>query len=289
MRIPSSQEEPTMGDETAIEASTAQARSAAYRLIGLGFTYPDNEWAEMILASSHWASWPDLLGQVDGGAAGQVLDVRSKAESVLIGWARGEITGLNELQETFVELFGHTVCGNCPPYEFEYGWSEIIQRASELADVAGFYSAFGLELGAQSAERPDHVSAECEFMCVLCAKEAHAAAEEHERDRDTARQAQRSFLRDHLARWLPAFAQRVERMDSDGLYGAVARFASAFVDGECRRFGMTAGPSRLELRPIDPKREATINCGVEESCPSAAAESLVQLNVEGGSPVAGKS
>lgn len=288
MRIPSSQEEPTMGDETATEASFAQARSAAYRLIALGFRYPDNEWSEMILASSHWAFWPDVLRQMDGGTADQVLAVRSKAESVLIGWDRGEITGLNDLQETFVELFGHTVRGNCPPYEFEYGRSEIIQRASELADVAGFYSAFGLELEAQSAERPDHVSAECEFMCVLCAKEAHATAEGHERDRDTAHQAQRSFLRDHLAQWLPTFAQRVERMDSDGLYGALARFASGFVGGDCRRFGITTGPSRLELRPIDPKGEATINCGVEESCPSAAADSLVQLNVECGGHVAGK-
>ena len=44
-----------------------------------------------------------------------------------------------------------------------------------MADIAAFYSAFGLELTPEVADRVDHIAMECEFFAVLCAKEARAA------------------------------------------------------------------------------------------------------------------
>lgn len=150
-----------------------------------------------------------------------------------------------------------------------------------LADVAGFYSAFGIELTREGHERPDHVSVECEFMSLLTAKEAHAALDGGGPEaRTIVRDAQRSFLEDHLARWLPAFARRLVRADADGFYGSIGGLADAFIRVECRRLDAAAGSSLLELRPVDPERDTAIRCGPETGVPGAGAGGLVQLGLD---------
>jgi DMSO reductase family type II enzyme chaperone len=184
-----------------------------------------------------------------------------------------------ELQGTFNSLFGHAVRGRCPPYELEYGGSEIIQQASGLADIAGFYSAFGMEISPDADDRPDHVAIESEFMSVLCAKEAHAIENSEADHLDIGVKAQRDFLKDHLACWLPAYAHRVEQADPDGFYGALARFASAFVAAECDRFEITVGPKTLKLRPTDRVLDTSIDCGPADGGSGRAEDELVQLNL----------
>jgi hypothetical protein len=98
---------------------------------------------------------------------------------------------------------------------------------------------------------------------------------------ETSFDAQRAFLRDHLARWLPAFCARVMSADGDGLYGRLARLAAALVEAECRCFEIAAGPQYLELRAVDPNADANINCDG-----SAGEDRLVPLTMNG-SEVAG--
>ncbi|MCH7700969.1 MAG: molecular chaperone TorD family protein [Planctomycetes bacterium] len=263
-----------------LDADNAEARGAAYGLIGLGYGYPDSEWASLIQQPVHWAAWPEVLARLDTEASERLVRFRKRAETALAIGQDGEAGGLIGLQNTFVELFGHTVRGACPPYELEFGESEIIQRASELADIAGFYSAFGLQSRQGNGDRPDHLTAECEFMSVLCVKEARAVAAGEEELLDTVRQAQRAFLRDHLGCWVMAFAYRVEQMDPDGVYGALAGFARAVVGGECERMGLPRGPQLIELRSIDETAETEIDCDTVEGCNGKGSVPLVQLNVE---------
>lgn len=192
--------------------------------------------------------------------------------------ARRASTVLHELVESHTRLFGHSVRGTCPPYELEYGYGEIIQQTAELADLTGFYSAFGLDLMSSAQERADHVSVECEFMAILCAKEAWGRRKKNSELADACGDAQRLFLRDHLARWLPAFAHRVAALDQDGFHGQAASLASAFLAEECRRFDIEAGPQWLELRPADPARDAAIDCD-GGGCAEAAGDRLVQLGL----------
>ena len=79
-------------------------------------------------------------------------------------------TDITALAEQYGMRVGHAVRGTCPPYELEYADGEIIQRASELADIAGFYEAFGLSSAGPEHDRPDHFSAECEFLQVMTIK-----------------------------------------------------------------------------------------------------------------------
>ena len=78
----------------------------------------------------------------------------------------------------------------------------------------------------------------------------------------TARAAH-TFLRDHLGRFGRAFAVRVATEDSDWYFGALGRMLLGFVDAECVRVGVEAGPVDLTVRPDVPD-ETPMACGTSE-------------------------
>ena len=54
---------------------------------------------------------------------------------------------LDTLRAQYENVFGIVVPKDCPPYETEYYPSQdTFGRSQQLADVAGFYRAFGIEL-----------------------------------------------------------------------------------------------------------------------------------------------
>lgn len=267
-----------MGNNAAwLDGELAQARSAAYGLLGGALRYPERELLGTLNEPARWTCWPAALGHCYAELADSLMPVRGRLTQLSLNSPHGG-ADLGQLQEVFVRLFGHTVRGTCPPYELEYGRSHIHLQAAELADIAGFYAAFGMELAAGANERADHVAVECEFMSVLAAKEAHAIATGDTEGLEVLRGAQRSFLRDHLGRWLPAFARRISEADGDGLYGALGRFAGAFVAAECGRLNVACGPGYLELRPIDTPADQTMTCGPVPHSPGRT-EALVQIGI----------
>jgi putative dimethyl sulfoxide reductase chaperone len=259
--------------ETITELESAQARAAAYGLIAHGFQYPDANILSTLSDPTRWECWPDVLRRTDG-ITQKPLESVQDAVKALAGCSDEPH---REQQRRYDELFGHAVRGACPAYEMEYGRNEIIRQASDLADLAGFYRAFGLELAHGANVRPDHIAAECEFMSALCSKEAYAHARGDRKNADLCRDANRTFLRDHLARWLPAFAHHVERADAVGFFGALARFADAFVKAECSYFDIHAGPATLELRTPDPVNDTGITCGSTGCGEGGTGEPLIQL------------
>jgi putative dimethyl sulfoxide reductase chaperone len=186
----------------------------------------------------------------------------SLAAGSLIGDHRSLIT----LTEAHQQLFGHTARGGVPPYETEYGAEALFQQPQEMGDLMGFYNAFGLTVNIEARERPDHVSSECEFLSFLALKEAYALEHEEAAMLAETRKAERLFLRDHLGRFLPAFAKKISREASEGLYGSLGQLAYDFIALECARFGVPTGPQNLTLRPADDEH-VPIACGSGE-CPA---------------------
>ncbi len=126
---------------------------------------------------------------------------------------------------------------HCPPTETTYTSDSPghgLTRNVELADIAGFYRAFGVDLSEQ-AERVDCLSAELEFMQLVSAKQAIAleAQEMHGEGSSVeqiaiCRDAARNFLTDHLTRWAGRFASALESSGADILYVAAAKLADDF-------------------------------------------------------------
>ncbi len=153
-------------------------------------------------------------------------------------------------------LFGHSRGLVCP-FETEYGPDGAFRQPQELADIAGYYLAFGLRPSEGADERVDHAACECEFMEFLGRKEAFAlsawltASDEAEPEEwlHTVQGAARRFLREHLGRFGRAFASLLMKEDAGGFHGALGAVLFRFLGKEGQRFGLPAGPANLELRP----------------------------------------
>jgi DMSO reductase family type II enzyme chaperone len=227
-------------------------RSALYEALALGFRPPTRATARRLASP--------------GGAAGLVVAAarldRRELPSRVRALAETDVR-LATLVRAHQRLFGHTVRGEVPLYETEYGAGEPLLQPHELADVGGFYAAFGLVMPSDAHERADHVSCECEFLMFLARKEAVARERGDAVMEAETRRATRLFLRDHLARFLPALAARLERADPGGFYGALAAVAQAFVACECRFFDVPMGPVMLALR-VPAEDRTPMACG---SCP----------------------
>src|SRR5690606_35900112 len=76
----------------------------------------------------------------------------------------------------------------------------------QLADIAGFYAAFGLRVSRLHQTTPDEIGTELEFMALLTRKEAYAALREWPEHQAVARDAGQRFLESHLGRWSGAFS-----------------------------------------------------------------------------------
>lgn len=131
-------------------------------------------------------------------------------------------------QRAYEAVFGLVTPRQCPPYETEYcHWTDPTYRAQQMADIAGFYNAFGLRPSDARPDRPDHVTLELEFVAFLHRKARHAletgAPAVHVQ---TCHTALRSFIRDHVAWWVPTFARTLElriRTLADGCGDAALR------------------------------------------------------------------
>jgi TorA maturation chaperone TorD len=138
------------------------------------------------------------------------------------------------LNDAYENTFGLLVSNACPPYETEYiSGKATFQRSHALADISGFYRAFGLTPSRAYPDRPDHIVLELEFMAYLLDAERRARSEHDNVELgEICFLAQRRFMTEHLSWWSPTFARLVEREDPDGFYGAAARYLAALIATE---------------------------------------------------------
>jgi TorA maturation chaperone TorD len=149
-------------------------------------------------------------------------------------------------------VFGLVSLVACPPYETEFhAAGETFFRSQQMADIAGFYAAFGLEAARNAGERTDYLPLELEFMAFVAMKKRLALTAEGDGDNSGEQsaicdEAQANFFRDHLAWWVPSFATGLRRRAGSGFYAAVADLLAALMPVERQRFHVPAPRSPLE-------------------------------------------
>ncbi len=257
--------------ETSIER--AYARSRAYLFFARALVHPGQApWLPELAESA------EAVGAWLAAAGLEVASARLEAlrRSFLDGEERGK------LREECARLFGNLRGAGCSPYETEFSNAHVFQRAQQMADIAGFYRAFGLEASAEG-ERTDHIAAELEFMHFLACKELYAA-ENDPAQVEVCREAQRKFLADHLGRWTGIFAQLVARTTSEEFYAELTRLLDEFVAADAA--ARDACPERVTTPP--PPRRAdeddATSCGRSSDGSAPLTTGFVEISQLGGKP-----
>jgi DMSO reductase family type II enzyme chaperone len=239
------------------DSDIALCRSAVYEALALGFRVPTRETVHRLIDENQNQGLADIAAILDEGSEGLSSQVRKFRET-------SDVQVLETLTDAYRYYFGHTAHPEVPPYETEYGEETLFQQPQQLGDLAGFYNAFGLQLNSSEHERADHISCELEFLAFLARKEAYALQQGDQTMLEETRRAQKLFLKDHLARFVPAFANRLSRQNPDGFYAVLGKVCYQFVVMECDRFGISPGPEHLRFRPALQQNECFTCGGGEE-------------------------
>ena len=222
----------------------ALSRAKLARLIAAAFSEPRPDQAERL-------RHPTVQEEIREAARN--LGIPSDNVAVFFAAMNGN-TGF---EEEYIRLLGHTVRSECPPYELEYRTAEVFQQSQTLADIMGFYRAFGFDVNGPVPERADHVATQWEFLAALSMMEAVAQNTDKAL---TCIDAQRSFLREHAASWMPAFFERIRRAGPDSGMAHAALLGRALLENWCRVLDLEIGPRWLELREVT-EEDSTITCG----------------------------
>lgn len=103
-------------------------------------------------------------------------------------------------------------------YTTEYTTSSVFQKSNQLADIMGFYKAFGLEL---DEERPDALSIEFEFMHYIIFKGVYAVEKnltDAQEKRTVCLDAQKKFFDEHLYPGAQAIAEKIMAVKEEFVY-----------------------------------------------------------------------
>ncbi len=224
------------------------ARAAIFRLLARAFAYP---------APGHMCAVDKMFAEIDKARTpdrGAQRLTRLRRTWRLLDEA--------ECAREYARLF----LGNGPVslHETAHGdGRRIAGRPAELADIGGFYAAFGFALSDGDPDLPDHLCAELEFYSLLLVKEAYALSRGWLAKARIARTAAKTFLEQHLGRWTGALRTSLEENNAFA-YLDLADTVAIAVEAECKRLRAQPTPFAGRLPPDAMQDESLV-------CPHGAA------------------
>ena len=206
----------------------SEARTRVYRLLARAFRPPDAALVGDLLRED----LPELVASLE----------RLGARPELVAAASRLAEGLREvdpehLARDYESSFEPSGGAERPPNETAHAPEtpqEGLTRTFELADIAGFYRAFGVEVE-PGGERVDHIAAELEFMHLLAVKQAVAEERGEVERAEICRDAAVAFLRDHLGRWHTKLNEHLERSGRGPVYPLAGEMLAGFIELEMTR------------------------------------------------------
>ncbi|MCR4346635.1 MAG: molecular chaperone TorD family protein [Sulfuricaulis sp.] len=229
------------------QAQKLLARAAVFRLLARGFAYPaeghghemQRDFARLYEADRYTRFTPPVALAL------------TRAQQ---GWRHADG---NETSREYMRLFLGS--GPVSLHETAYGdGRRIAGRPVELADINGFYAAFGLTLSESDPDLPDHLCTELEFYSLLLVKESYALTRGWLSRARLAREAAKTFLEQHLGRWTEPLRASLQEHNG-GLYLDLANAVAATVEAECKRLRVQPLPF-IERLPPDVMQDESFVC-----------------------------
>jgi hypothetical protein len=174
----------------------ALAKAVVYRTFSLAFQAPTPDRLRDVGALDGFTVFIEALRCFEAHEGTDTLAAAVQPVTAV------RVRDLDRLAGEYWRVFGHTTRGLVCACETEFGDGNKFQQPQELADIAGYYLAFGLTPPSASETRLDHVACECEFLEFLNRKQARLLAMdlEGEGDQETleATAKERTFLQTTL-------------------------------------------------------------------------------------------
>jgi len=212
-------------------------RARVYRALTQLFRLPDEDSVRNVRETE----LPELCGALERLVPGH--DLVGMASDLRRLFDEADV---DALRHGYYAAFDESSGKRCSPTEMDQlgGPPQLeMTRTFEMADVAGFYSAFGVAMG-DGGERADHITAELEFMHLLAVKEAIALQEEGAGEHsEICRDAARAFLRDHLVRWAPRLGECLVEAESDPIYSSAGRLLGDFITFDAELIDAAGAPT----------------------------------------------
>ena len=115
------------------------------------------------------------------------------------------------------------------PYESVYTSKKRLLMQEARDEVLAIYRSHKLDKADAWAESEDHLSAELEFMQVLCDRAAACLTSGDEDGAIAYLTTQRNFLEDHLVCWVPMLCQDMKRFAKTDFYRGLAFLTDGFL------------------------------------------------------------
>ncbi|MDR4493558.1 MAG: molecular chaperone [Nitrospirales bacterium] len=262
-------------DAPAVER--ALCRSKLYLLVSWGYLFPEDDEFLDYLQSGEFVedgkaaleSLEKELQNIGGQEAKNRINALKTHFETIEEWVstEGENWGIQDLRDEHRRVFSNVIALDCPPYETLFGNDHVFGQSYVMGDIAGFYSAFGLQLSPDIHERLDHLSVELEFMHYLAYKESYAILHDGQEKLQTVIEAEKKFVKEHIGRWVPLFAGMLVRKADFGFYKILADFTSDWMAFDIAYLGVTPQPySETDYRPasfMSPEGQ-TFECGAQD-------------------------
>ena len=204
-------------------------------------------------------AWADALGQLDEllAAAGLPLPFSSLHDAL----AAASTTSADDWSDEYHRLFDAAMC--CPPNQ-----TAFIRRdkGAVIADITGFYRAFGFAPRAGISEKPDHIVTQLEFMAALLAMMAADPDPDPNSERqEITRCAFAGFASAHLSDWISIFTGRLEMVAAIPLFAAIARAVNDAYAAIMRHHSLPE-PISCESAPTE-EPDTPYECGMADASP----------------------
>lgn len=239
-------------------------RAAVFRTLATAFVYPANAHRRMIVKQLE-------QGKAEGLDAADDRRLLREIKRLKRAWQHADD---DELRTEYARLFLGN--GPCSLHETAYGdGRRIAGRPAELADINGFYTAFGLQPSATDPDLPDHLCSELEFYSLMLVKLAYAGRNGWTQKKDITQRALKKFLGEHLGRWNNALVREIDTHSAASPYRETAQALETMVKMELKRNGVRPSPVDGRL-PHDFMQDENFICPQERA--TGNTESLRQVS-----------
>ncbi|GEM_PF-4102609 len=199
-----------------IDTASLEIRALIYKLVSVGFLYPDEEWQKRMSGLIR------EFYQMENHS--HTLDFENNItgiNKILLSFSVDKKV-LEELQAEHFRLFGpDPLC----PLEISH-WtkgSNIFMQPRQMAEMAGFYKAFGLDMS-ENLE-VDNLSVAFEFLSYLCLKLLNALNKCDDDNAEITEKAIDSFRIEFVLPGLKNFVESIKTNSKTGFYKELGELA----------------------------------------------------------------